>query len=54
MKDAFDSVQFIERDVNGGWLLRGIHIRGASSFFLYLYCHVGRGLYFGSYDNKKT
>ena len=54
MEDAFNSVQFIERDVNGGWLLRGIHMRGASSFFLYLYCHVGRGLYFGSYDNKKT
>nr|QGI24862.1 cytochrome b [Hiatella sp. J HML-2015]WMW23651.1 cytochrome b [Hiatella sp. J YW-2023] len=54
LEDAFDSVQFIERDVNGGWVLRGIHMSGASSFFLYLYCHVGRGLYFGSYDNKKT
>lgn len=53
LKDAFDSIQFIERDVNRGWLLRGVHISGASSFFLFLYCHVGRGLYYGSYDHKK-
>jgi len=37
------------RDVNGGWLLRYIHANGASAFFIVLYIHIGRGLYYGSY-----
>jgi ubiquinol-cytochrome c reductase cytochrome b subunit len=37
------------RDVNGGWLLRYIHSNGASFFFIVLYIHIGRGLYYGSY-----
>nr|BCW03248.1 cytochrome B [Daphnia pulex] len=46
---AFSSVIHIIRDVNYGWLLRTIHANGASFFFICLYLHVGRGLYYGSY-----
>lgn len=46
---AFSSVIHIARDVNGGWLLRGIHANGASFFFICVYFHVGRGIYYGSY-----
>lgn len=46
---AFSSVIHIVRDVNYGWLLRTIHANGASFFFICLYLHVGRGLYYGSY-----
>jgi ubiquinol-cytochrome c reductase cytochrome b subunit len=46
---AFSSVVHIIRDVNYGWLLRTIHANGASFFFICLYLHVGRGLYYGSY-----
>lgn len=46
---AFSSVEHIMRDVNGGWLLRYIHANGASAFFIVLYIHIGRGLYYGSY-----
>nr|AVJ52613.1 cytochrome b [Dalcantha cf. alata YW-2018] len=46
---AFNSVIHICRDVNNGWLLRNTHANGASLFFLCLYIHVGRGLYYGSY-----
>nr|YP_220586.1 cytochrome b [Harpiosquilla harpax]AAT85816.1 cytochrome b [Harpiosquilla harpax] len=46
---AFSSVAHICRDVNYGWLLRTIHANGASFFFICLYLHVGRGLYYGSY-----
>ena len=46
---AFDSVQRIMRDVNFGWLLRFLHMNGASFFFLVIYIHMGRGLYYGSY-----
>ena len=49
---AFSSVRHIMRDVNGGWLLRTLHSNGASFFFLCLYAHVGRGLYFGRYAYK--
>jgi len=45
---AFDSVSTIVRDVNHGWLLRSAHANGASFFFILLYLHIGRGLYFGS------
>nr|QLY89502.1 cytochrome b [Empis livida] len=46
---AFDSVNHICRDVNYGWLLRTLHANGASFFFICLYLHVGRGMYYGSY-----
>lgn len=48
-KMAFDSVEHIMRDVNYGWLIRYIHAVGASMFFVALYCHIARGLYYGSY-----
>nr|WBO27057.1 cytochrome b [Loripes orbiculatus] len=47
---AFSSVIHIVRDVNGGWLLRSIHANGASFFFICVYFHVGRGIYYGSYQ----
>ncbi|HSZ75220.1 MAG TPA: cytochrome b N-terminal domain-containing protein [Rhizomicrobium sp.] len=46
---AFDSVDRIMRDVNYGWLIRNIHATGASMFFLAVYMHMFRGLYYGSY-----
>src|SRR5580692_3185293 len=46
---AFDSVEAIMRDVNYGWLMRYIHSNGASMFFLAVYIHMFRGLYYGSY-----
>ena len=46
---AFDSVESIMRDVNYGWLIRYIHMNGASMFFLIVYIHLFRGLYYGSY-----
>nr|YP_009515326.1 cytochrome b [Limnadia lenticularis]AXH81659.1 cytochrome b [Limnadia lenticularis] len=51
---AFSSVAHICRDVNYGWLLRALHANGASFFFICLYMHVGRGLYYGSYLFKYT
>nr|AKS04146.1 cytochrome b [Parasagitta setosa] len=54
MELAFSSVSHIFRDVNAGWLLRSAHANGASFFFICLYCHVGRGLYYGSYMFVKT
>nr|UNY33509.1 cytochrome b [Lepidurus apus apus] len=46
---AFSSVAHICRDVNYGWLLRTLHANGASFFFICLYLHIGRGMYYGSY-----
>jgi len=46
---AFISVEHIMRDVNNGWLIRYIHSNGASMFCIIVYCHIGRGLYYGSY-----
>nr|QHD46559.1 cytochrome b [Geron pallipilosus] len=46
---AFDSVTHICRDVNYGWMLRTLHANGASFFFVCVYLHVGRGIYYGSY-----
>nr|YP_008593443.1 cytochrome b [Champsodon cf. snyderi CBM-ZF 10876]BAN83385.1 cytochrome b [Champsodon cf. snyderi CBM-ZF 10876] len=51
---AFSSVAHICRDVNYGWLIRNLHANGASLFFMCIYFHVGRGLYYGSYLYKKT
>nr|ABW96988.1 cytochrome b [Lepidorhombus whiffiagonis] len=51
---AFTSVAHICRDVNYGWLIRNLHANGASFFFLCIYMHIGRGLYYGSYLYKET
>nr|BAP74393.1 cytochrome b [Hynobius sp. KUHE 22889] len=51
---AFSSVAHICRDVNYGWLVRNIHANGASFFFICIYMHIGRGLYYGSYMYKET
>nr|YP_009526489.1 cytochrome b [Hycleus cichorii]ATP06053.1 cytochrome b [Hycleus cichorii] len=51
---AFNSVIHICRDVNYGWLIRTIHANGASFFFICIYFHVGRGIYYGSYNLVHT
>nr|AAK71854.1 cytochrome b [Pseudobarbus asper] len=51
---AFSSVAHICRDVNYGWLIRNIHANGASFFFICIYMHIARGLYYGSYLYKET
>nr|YP_009255506.1 cytochrome b [Melanotaenia praecox]AFX67414.1 cytochrome b [Melanotaenia praecox]AKJ85313.1 cytochrome b [Melanotaenia praecox]AKJ85314.1 cytochrome b [Melanotaenia praecox]AKJ85316.1 cytochrome b [Melanotaenia praecox]AKJ85317.1 cytochrome b [Melanotaenia praecox] len=51
---AFSSVAHICRDVNYGWLIRNMHANGASFFFICIYLHIGRGLYYGSYLYKNT
>jgi len=50
---AFSSVEHIMRDVNNGWLIRYAHANGASMFFIVVYCHIFRGLYFGSYMHPR-
>nr|AGR92598.1 cytochrome b [Brachygobius xanthomelas] len=54
MQTAFFSVTHICRDVNFGWLIRNLHANGASFFFICIYLHIGRGLYYGSYLYKET
>lgn len=49
IQTAFDSVNHICRDVNYGWLLRTLHANGASFFFICIYLHIGRGIYYKSY-----
>nr|QTC32055.1 cytochrome b [Nisia fuliginosa] len=51
---AFESIIQIMRNVNNGWFIRLIHANGASLFFLIIFMHVGRGLYYGSYKIKYT
>nr|ABR21634.1 cytochrome b [Pteruthius xanthochlorus hybrida]ABR21638.1 cytochrome b [Pteruthius xanthochlorus] len=51
---AFSSVAHMCRDVQFGWLIRNLHANGASFFFICIYFHIGRGLYYGSYLNKET
>lgn len=51
---AFSSVVHIIREVNYGWLFRRAHANGASIFFLFLYLHIGRGIYYGSYTIIET
>lgn len=51
---AFNRISHIIRDVNYGWLIRNVHSNGASLFFVAIYIHVGRGIYYGSYHLKKT
>ena len=50
---AFDSVERIMRDVNYGWLIRYVHMNGASMFFIVVYLHIFRGLYYGSYKQPR-
>ena len=50
---AFSSIEYIMRDINYGWLLRYIHSNGASMFFIVVYLHIGRGLYYGSYMSPR-
>lgn len=51
--DAFSSVERIMRDVNHGWLLRYLHANGASFFFIAVYIHIFRGMYYGSYKQPR-
>nr|NP_944684.1 cytochrome b [Hyperoodon ampullatus]Q70RW3.1 RecName: Full=Cytochrome b; AltName: Full=Complex III subunit 3; AltName: Full=Complex III subunit III; AltName: Full=Cytochrome b-c1 complex subunit 3; AltName: Full=Ubiquinol-cytochrome-c reductase complex cytochrome b subunit [Hyperoodon ampullatus]QHV35533.1 cytochrome b [Hyperoodon ampullatus]QHV35546.1 cytochrome b [Hyperoodon ampullatus]QHV35559.1 cytochrome b [Hyperoodon ampullatus]QHV35572.1 cytochrome b [Hyperoodon ampullatus]QHV35585. len=51
---AFSSIAHICRDVNYGWVIRYLHANGASMFFICLYAHIGRGLYYGSYIFLET
>ena len=52
-KLAFDSVEHIRRNVNFGWLIRNVHAVGASMFFIAVYVHIARGLYYGSYKGPR-
>jgi ubiquinol-cytochrome c reductase cytochrome b subunit len=52
--EAFNSVEHIMRDVNNGWLIRYLHSNTASAFFLLVYLHIGRGIYYGSYRTPRT
>nr|YP_008379163.1 cytochrome b [Sapajus xanthosternos]AGM47683.1 cytochrome b [Sapajus xanthosternos] len=51
---AFSSVAHITRDINYGWMIRLLHANGASLFFVCLFLHIGRGLYYGSFLSLKT
>ena len=51
---AFVSVEHIMRDVNYGWMIRYIHANVASFFFIFVYLHIGRGLYYGSYRSPRV
>nr|AHZ45083.1 cytochrome b [Saimiri sciureus] len=51
---AFSSVAHITRDVNHGWMIRYMHTNGASMFFMCLFLHIGRGLYYGSFLSRET
>lgn len=50
---AFSSIEHIMRDVNFGWFIRYGHANGASMFFIVVYCHIGRGLFYNSYLNPR-
>lgn len=51
---AFNSVEHIMRDVNIGWLIRYCHANVASFFFIFIYIHIARGLYYGSYARPRV
>lgn len=51
---AFVSVEHIMRDVHYGWLIRYLHANVASFFFIFVYLHIGRGLYYGSYRSPRV
>nr|YP_010485999.1 cytochrome [Tropidophorus hainanus]UVW82171.1 cytochrome b [Tropidophorus hainanus] len=54
ISSAFSSIAHITRDVQHGWLIRNLHANGASLFFICIYLHIGRGIYYGSYMFKET
>ena len=54
VSEAFNSIEHIMRDVNNGWLIRYLHSNTASAFFVLVYLHIGRGLYYGSYRAPRT
>jgi ubiquinol-cytochrome c reductase cytochrome b subunit len=54
IRNAFSSVDMIKREINKGWVIRYFHIRGASLFFIFLYFHIARGIYFFSFKLLKT
>ena len=51
---AFSSVEHIMRDVNNGWILRYVHANTASFFFIFVYAHIARGLYYSSYKTPRV
>nr|UGS79846.1 cytochrome b [Parantica sita]USN94470.1 cytochrome b [Parantica sita] len=51
---AFNSINYICRNVNYGWLIRTLHANGASFFFICIYIHIGRGIYYNSFNYKQT
>lgn len=51
---AFGSVDRILREISSGWIIRSVHSNGASFFFLFMFLHIGRGLYYGSYRKEET
>nr|QDV39968.1 cytochrome b [Timon princeps] len=54
ISSAFSSIAHIHRDVQHGWFIRNLHANGASMFFICIYFHIGRGLYYGSYMYTET
>nr|UAT98628.1 cytochrome b [Pyrops spinolae] len=54
INQAFSSIIHIVREVNYGWMIRNMHANGASMFFIMIFLHTGRGMYYGSYKLKKT
>jgi len=52
--EGFNSIEHIMKDVNNGWLIRYLHSNTASYFFLLVYLHVGRGIYYGSFKGSRT
>jgi ubiquinol-cytochrome c reductase cytochrome b subunit len=52
--EAFNSIEHIMRDVNNGWLIRYLHANTASAFFFFVYLHIARGIYYGSYKNPRA
>lgn len=52
-KSAFDSIEYLMREVNYGWMIRYMHSTGASAFFIVLYLHLFRGLLYGSYQKPR-
>ena len=53
VEGAFASIEHIMRDVNYGWLIRYVHMNGSSFFFIVVYIHIFRGLYYGSYKSPR-
>lgn len=53
VETAYESVEHIMRDVRGGWIIRYMHSNGASMFFIVVYCHMLRGMYYGSYKSPR-